>query len=75
MEEVVDEVEDAVSASPSSVSVISAKGDYQLLEHRFFFLRASISLVSAQSLCLNKKIEAELRAIPGNNVENNLFDD
>ena len=35
LEEVVDEVEDAVSASPSSVSVISAKGDYQLLEHRF----------------------------------------
>ena len=35
LEEVVDEVEDGVSASPSSVSVISAKGDYQLLEHRF----------------------------------------
>ena len=35
LEEVVDEVEDGVSASPSSVSVISVKGDYQLLEHRF----------------------------------------
>lgn len=36
--EVVDEVEDektGVSASPSSVSVISAKEDYQLLEQRF----------------------------------------
>ena len=36
--DVVDEVEDektGVSASPSSVSVISAKEDYQLLEHRF----------------------------------------